>query len=140
MQVDDEGHADKPEWEPRKHEEVRQGVDLDKREARPAMGPADRPTGPDQKRQVLAQVCAKAGALVTLDVQSVDADPVDDAVGRIARPAQREDLHRSTAGHQRLGLAPDARIFLVVGMDDHAHGPRRRADRAGRAGAHVRTC
>ena len=43
------------------------------------MRPADRPAGSDQKRQVLAQVSAKAGALVTLNVQSVDADPVDDA-------------------------------------------------------------
>ena len=47
----------------------------------------------------------------------------------VARPPQREDVDRPAGLHQRLGLAPDARVLVVVGVGDHAD--RRRRPRVG---------
>ena len=40
--------------------------------------------------------------------------------------AQPEDDDRAPARDERLGLAPDARVLLVVGVDDHQDRPRAR--------------
>src|SRR5687767_7270406 len=44
--------------------------------------------------------------------------------GRPAPPAQTQHLDRATGSDQRLRLAPDAGILLVVGVDDHEDRPR----------------
>ena len=137
VEVDHERHPDEPERQPGEDEEVRQRVDLDERVAPPAVGPGHGPAGPEQEGQVLAQVRAQPGALVTLDVEPMDVDPVDDGIRCVAgRRSAKTSTGRPRATSDSAS-PPDARVLLVVGMDDHAHGP---ALGSGRAGGHDRTC
>ena len=53
---------------------------------------------------------------------------LQDFLGGQLGPAQPEDEDRASAGREQFGLAPDARVLLVVGVDDHQdrpHGPVR---------------
>jgi hypothetical protein len=70
---------------------------------------------------------------VALDSEPSEVDTVDRLLGRLARPAEAEDVDIPPALDQRFGLAPDARIPLLVGVDDH----RDRA--ASWAGGHVKS-
>ena len=126
VEVEDDGHADRPQRQAGEDEEVRHRVDLHERVVTTAMGPADGPAGPGQEREVLAHVGPDTGALVALDVDPVEADAVDEPLGVIARPAQPVHVDRTAGRHERLGLTPDARVLLVVAVGEHRDRPTRR--------------
>jgi len=107
-------------------------MDFHQPETLPPMGARHGPAGSDEERDVLAEVRHEARALVPLDIQPVDPDTLHDALGRVLRPAEREHLNRPATCHERLRLAPDTRVLLVIGVDDHA-------DRAPRSLLWVRT-
>ncbi len=113
------------QWQRRRHEEVRQRVDLDEGVAAPPMGRRDGPPGPGEEPEVLDEVGPEARALVALDVQPANGDPRHLVPGRIVRAAQGIDIDRPPGGHQRFRLASDARVLVVVGVDEHRDGPRR---------------
>ena len=121
MEVEDQGHPDEAQGQARDHEEVRQGVDLDQGVAPAAVGPGHGPRSPDEEGEVLAQVDRQARALVALDVEAVDPHAGQGPGRRVTRSAQGEHVDRPAARGQGLGLAPDPRILLVIGVDDHAH-------------------
>ena len=75
-----------------------------------------------EELEVLAEVDAEPGALVALDVESVERDAGDDVLGGLAGKAQAEDDDRATGGDEQFGLAADARVLLVVAVDDHRDG------------------
>ena len=86
-------------------EEVRQAVDLDERRTGAGGGPGhEGQAGPDEEREVLAQVVAEARALVALDVEPADPDAVELAVRRGRRPAQART--RRPAGRRRRAPRP----------------------------------
>ena len=76
------------------------------------------------------------GALVALHVEAVDRDTVERSHRRLARPAQGEHVDRASRPDERLGLAADARVLLVVGVGEHGHAAHptdgQRLDRAAR--------
>ena len=137
MQVEDDGHTGQPERHGREDEEVRQRMDLDEREAAPDVGARQRDARSDEERQVLAQVDRERCALVALDAEPADVDPADGLALGVRRTAEGEDLDVVTGRGERLGLAPDPRILLVVGMGEHRDAPRR-GGRHGRWALHGR--
>ena len=137
VQVEDDGHTGQSEWRGREDEEVRQRMDLDEREAPPYVGARQRDARSDEERQVLAQVDRERCALVALDAEPADVDPVDGLALGIFRTAEGEDLDVVTGRGERLGLAPYPRILLVVGMGEHRDAPRR-GGRHGRWALHGR--
>ncbi len=121
MEVEQERHPGEPHRQRGEREEVGQTVDLDEGIPAAPMGTAQRPARADEERQVLAQVDADPRALVALDAEAPDAHAVDDP-GRLVRLApEREHVDLVAGGDERLGLPPDPRILVVVGVDDHRH-------------------
>src|SRR5687767_13777153 len=94
------------------------------------MGPRHGPPGANEEADVLHEIRPETGALVTLDVEPPNGDAGDLVRGRIVGAAQGVDVYRAAGGNQRLRLAPDARILVVVGVDEHRYGPRRFCPRA----------
>jgi hypothetical protein len=135
VEIEQHGHPGKPQRQRGEHEEIGQGVDLDQGEPLAAMEPNGGDHGARHERQVLAQVHAQACALVTLHVEVVDPDAVHLGGRWPVGLAQPQHLDRAPGTDQRFRLAPDARILLVVAVDDHEH----RAPHAGaRTGRHAR--
>ena len=66
------------------------------------------------------------GPLVALDAEPVDPDAVNGAQRGVGVASQREHVDLVAGRHERLGLAADPRILVVVGVDDHRHGPAAR--------------
>ena len=137
MQVEDDGYTGQAEWHGREDQEVRKRMDLDECEAPPDMGARQRDAGPDEERQVLAQVDRERCALVALDAEPADVDPGDDLPLGVCRTPEGEDLDAVTRRGERLGLTPDPRILLIVGMGEHRDAPRR-GGRHGRWALHGR--
>ena len=128
VQVEQHRDADEAQRQGREHEEVGQRVDLHQPEPVAAVELDRRPSGSDQERQVLAQVRPEPGTLVALTAEAPDVHALQDFLGGQLRSAQPEDEDRASARCERFGLAPDARVLLVVGVDDHQdrpHGPVR---------------
>ena len=120
------GTPDQLEGQRGEDEVVGQRVDLDEGVAPAAVGAGRRPERPNQEGAVLGQVHGQAGALVAPHGQAAQVHARDDGRGPLARPSQAEDVDFPAGSDERLGLAPDACVLLVVGVDDHA-------DRAGAA-------
>ena len=123
VEVEQDRDADEPERQAGEREQVRRGVDLDQRVAPPRIRPGQGPRRPDEEREVLEQVRPEARALVAPDVEAVDGHAVEDAVRRVAIAPQAEDVDRAARRDERLRLAADARILVVVGVDEHGHRP-----------------
>ena len=138
MEVEDDRDAGQAERQGRKHQEVRQRVDLDQPVPPPPVRTGEREPGAQQEREVLDQVGPQSGALVTLDAEPANVDAFDHLVGRVVRPAQREDVDGPAGGHEGLGLAADARVLLVVGVGDHGDRSGRGGGRALVVGCHER--
>ena len=130
MEVQDHRDADHPERQGRKDEEVWQGVDLHQAVAAPRVGADEREPGAEEEGQVLGEVDAEPGALVALHAEPVDLDARDRLPAGVGRAAQREHVHRVTRRGERLGLAPHARILLVIGVGEHRDWTACRAARA----------
>ncbi len=122
MEVEHERDAGEPQRQAGEHQEVRQRVHLDERVAPPGVGEGRRDRGRGQNATYSARYVAIPAPWWRLDVEAVEADAVDHVTRRFAGTAQREDVHRAAGGHEGLGLAADARVLLVVGVDDHADG------------------
>ena len=138
VQVEQHRDADEPKRQRREHEEVRQGVDLDEREPLAPMQPDRGEHRPHQERHVLAQVHAEPRALVALHVEVLDANARDLGNGGSIRLPKPEHHDRTPGSDQRLRLAPDARVLLVVAVDDHEDRPRRAGSGRAGAGRHAR--
>ena len=119
VQVEQERDTGEPQRERREREEIRQAVDLDEPVPPAAVGAGELPAGPDSERDVLAEIGPDPGALVALHVQPPDANPVDDPVGRIVAASEGEHVDLATGRDERLRLAPNARILVVVRVNDH---------------------
>ena len=103
-------------------EEVRERVDLDERVAAPAVRAHRGEQRAQEERAVLGQVLADPGTLVPLDGQPAKADPSTTSWrGRPGSASANTSTGRPepTSG---LGLAADARVLLVVRVDDHRDG------------------
>ena len=122
MQVDHHRHAGQPLGQRGKDEPIRDRVDLDQRVAPAAVGTGKRDRRPHEEFGVLEEVGSDPGPLVALHVQPMHADAVEPALPLGVVPAESEDVHVAAARDDRLGLAPDAWVLLVVGVDDHGHG------------------
>ena len=118
VEIEDDRDPDELERQRGEHEEVRQRRDLDEPEAMAPVRPHGVPGRPEPEPDVLAQVRREAGALVALDVDPVDAHAVELAVGRFVELAQADDEDRAAGRDERLGLAADPRVLLVVAVDD----------------------
>ena len=121
----------------REDEEVRQRMDLDEREAPPRRGRAPARRRSDEERQVLAQVDPGAMRPGGAGRRAGGRRPRRWSRARDRRTAEGEDLDAVTGRGERLGLAPDPRILLVVGMGEHRDAPRR-GGRHGRWALHGR--
>src|SRR5438094_6961720 len=102
-------------------------MDLDQPIRLPAVGAAQCQSSPEQEGQVLAHIGPQPGALVALNVDPADLDSVELCERTVGGLAQGEDVHGATARHERLGLAPDARILFVVRVREHGYRTRRGA-------------
>ena len=122
VEIDEHGHADQPERDGREDEPIGKGCHLHQRIPTPGLGSDERPGDPDEERHVFGEVGPKARALVPLDVEAAHADAGNLAVGVVTGTTERDDLNRPTRFEDRLGLAPYAGIFLVVGMGDQDDG------------------
>jgi hypothetical protein len=131
VEIENQGNASEPEREGGKGQEIWQAVDDDDGVTTPALRPDRRPAGSPEEREILTQVRPDAGALVTTDRESVEADALDRVLRPVAAAAEREDVHGPTRRDQRLRLPADPRILLVVGMDEHADRPESTAELRG---------
>ncbi len=126
------GDPDDAERERGKDEEVGQGVDLDETVAASPVCAGQGEPRADEKRQVLAEICAEPGTLVALHAQPPDGDAIEDLVGRIVRTSEGKHVDRAAGRDDRLGFAPDTRILLVVGVREHGDRTRSGGPRGGR--------
>src|SRR5258706_16438822 len=83
------------------------------------MGDREDPAGADQERQVLAEIDPDPGSLVALDAKPADVDAGDVLLQRIVLTTEGEDVDCMASTDERLGLAADPRILVVIRMDDH---------------------
>jgi hypothetical protein len=135
QQQRDPGQA---EGQRREGEEVGRRVNLDECVAAAPVGAGQSERGPDEEGRVLRKVRRDRRTLVALDVEAGDPDSLERPLGRVAGAAEREDVDSSAGGHEGLGLAADARILLVVAVDQHRDRPaagRSAAVRGDRHGA-----
>ena len=70
--------------------------------------------------------CPLAGTLMPANGQAMHIYAVKYASWVLIRASQAEHIHFPAGRHERLGLASNASILLVVSVDDHAYGPSRR--------------
>ena len=124
VQVEQHRDTDEAQRQGGEHEEVRQRVDLHEPEPMASMELDRCPSGSDQEREVLAQVRPEPRSLMALDRQPAHVHAVQDLLRRQLGAAQPEDHDRASARCEQFGLAPDARVLLVVGVDDHQDRPR----------------
>ena len=124
VEVEQDRDADEAQRQGREHEEVGQRVDLDERESVAAMELDRCPSGSDQERR---------GTRAGTSRGPRPGGAARRAAGRARRPgpprrqlraAQPEDHGPAGRRDERFGLAPDARVLLVVGVDDHQDRPR----------------
>ncbi len=123
VEVEEERDADQPERQRREREEVRRGVDLDERVAAAAVGAGEGPRRAGEEREVLGEVGEQARALVAPDVEAMDGHAGELAGRGVAVAPEPEDVDRTARGDERFRLAPDARVLVVVGVDEHRDGP-----------------
>ena len=127
VEVEDHRHAGEPERQRGEHEEVRQACGPGRARSGAADGRASRPGGPDEEREVLAQVAPRPAPWWRWTSRRWTRTPSSQPSAASPRAARREDVDRPARGDERLGLAPDARILVVVGVDDHRDRPARPA-------------
>src|SRR4029079_6571442 len=119
VHVEDHGNPHESQREGREDQEVRQGVDLHEGIRASEMRADEREHRASEEREVFAQVDPEPSALVALDRQPVDDDALDRQRPGVTRPPEREDIDAVPRGCERLGLATNARILLVVRVREH---------------------
>ena len=123
MEVEQEWDAGEPQRQRGERQEVRQGVDLDDGVAATPVRLDQGEARPGEELEVLAEIDPERRALVPLDVEPADTDAGHVADGRVLGPAEREHVHRSARGDERLRLAAHPRILLVVAVGQHRDRP-----------------
>ena len=124
VEIEDDRHAEQPQRERGKDEEIGRRMDLDDPEPLAAVEPDGRPHRPGEERQILGDVDDDPCALVALDVEVADPHAVDNRFDRVMDASQTDDVYRPAQPDERLRLATDPGVLLVVAVDDHQHRPR----------------
>ena len=119
VQVEHDGDAGELQRERGEHEEVRDGVHLHDRETAMPVGADRGQRRASEESEVLDDVQAQGCALVALDIEALDVHAPHLPGRRVSRPPEREDLDPSASGDERLRLATNPWILVVVRVRDH---------------------
>jgi hypothetical protein len=123
VEIENEGHPGHLERNARKGEEVGQRVHLQQGVAAAIVRRRHGDGGKGEERKVLGQIHGEACSLVALNGQTGNPHAVEKLALRRTGLVEGVDVHGPARRDDRLRLASDSRVLLVVGVREHGDRP-----------------